>query len=568
MSDRLRGMVLAAGYGTRLAPVTDQVPKPLLTVGNATLLDRALRTLATAGCGAAAVNTHHLGGMIAAHLAAAQTPLPVRLFPEAEILGTGGALHGARDFLAGAPDFLLHNGDVLWTGTVRDLVDRHRQSGALATLLLTDWPAVNTVAVAGDGAVLSLRGQGPETASRLTYTGIGVFARAILDDIPAGFSSLVDPLERALQAVPGSVQGVALPGGEWSDLGTPGRYLSALGTEPETAGPLQVVPLAGQGSDRRFWRLQAGSWSAVAMLDAPEGEEFAPQVAITEALNEAQLGAAKLLAVDEPGRALVMEDLGREDLWTAAAGLCEAPDLWIELYGPVVDHLVLLQKAGEGALGRVPAVRERILGYEELRGETAYFRERFLHGHLGLPPQETDGLEGEFEDLARAVATQPVVVIHRDFQSRNIMLKEGRVRLVDVQGLRRGPLLYDPASLLWDPYVRMPEPARRALGDRFAAAVDDGGLTPSRVRAMFLAAALQRLMQALGAFGFLGHVKGKREFLKHIPRALAHLQLALDELAGMSDDDAGGRFLPGPLPGLTTLVDRAVRQCGPEVTDE
>ncbi len=559
-------MVLAAGYGTRLAPVTDQVPKPLLTVGNVTLLDRALRTLAEAGCGAAAVNTHHLGGMIAAHLAAVKAPLPVRLFPEAEILGTGGALHGARRFLAGAPDFLLHNGDILWTGPVRELVDRHRQSGAVATLLLTDWPAVNSVAVAADGAVLSLRGQVPGAASRLTYTGIGVFARAILDDIPAGFSSLVDPLERALQAVPGSVRGLVLPGGRWSDLGTPGRYLSALGAEPEVAGPLRVRPLAGQGSDRRFWRLQAGNWSAVAMLDAPGGEDFDRQVAITEALNAAQLGAAELLAVDEPGRALVMEDLGERDLWTAASGLADDPEPWVGLYGPVVDHLVLLQEAGEGALGRVAAVRERVLGYEDLRGETAYFRQRFLQGHLGLSRRDTEGLEEEFEGLAQAVAAQPQVVIHRDFQSRNIMLQDGWVRLVDVQGLRRGPLFYDLASLLWDPYVPMPAPARDMLGDRFAAAVGSRGLTPSRVRSMFLSAALQRLMQALGAFGFLGHVKGKREFLAHIPRALVHLRQVLDELAGLPVGDR--RYLPGPLPRLATMVDRATKQCGPEVTDE
>ncbi len=565
MTDRLRGMVLAAGYGTRLAPVTDHVPKPLLTVGGVSLLDRALRTMATAGCEAAAVNTHHLGGMIASHLAAGKTTLPVRLFPEDEILGTGGALHGARDFLAGAPDFLLHNGDVLWGGDLAGLVDRHRRSGAVATLLLTDWPRVNSVAVAPDGAVLTLRGRGVSAAAHLTYTGIGIFSRAILDDIPPGFSSLVDPVERALQAVPGSVRGVVLPGGRWSDLGTPGRYLRALGPAPESAGPLRVTPLAGQGSDRRFWRLRAGPWSAVAMLDDTPQDDFSRQVVITEALTEAGLGAAGLLAVDEPERALVMEDLGEKDLWTAAQTLGADPEAWFTLYGPVVDHLVRLQEAGRGDLGRTAPIRERILGYEDLRWETAYFRQRFLQGHLHLLPEQTGGLEDDFERLARAVARQPVVVIHRDFQSRNIMLKDGQVRLVDVQGMRRGPLFYDLASLLWDPYVRMPGAARDMLRDRFAAADDHGGLTPPQVRAMFGAAALQRLMQALGAFGFLGHVKGKRAFLEHIPAAVAHLRQVLRLLGELPE---AGPYGPGPMPRLTAMVDRAARMCGLEVTDD
>lgn len=562
MGDRLRGMVLAAGYGTRLAPLTDHVPKPLLTVRGVTLLERAIASLARAGCGAVAVNTHHCGEMLARHLEEASPPVAVQVFPEAEILGTGGALDGAREFLAEADAFCIHNADVLFAGPLDGLVRDHGQGRAMATLLVTDWPPVNSVALAPDGAVLSLRGSGD--GRRLTYTGIGIFSRAILDEVPAGFSSLADILERCLHKSPGSVRAVVTEA-PWSDLGTPGRYLDAVEDRGESGGPLRVEPLLGQGSDRRFWRLAAGDWSVVAMRDVPDSEEFSRQIAIGSRLYAAGLGAAEILAVDEPAQTVIMEDLGGWDLWSAAAELGTEPGPWCDLYAPVVDHLLALQAGGSEALADLSAVWDRSLDQDGLRWETDYFRTRFLMGHLGWPEADLADLDSEFAALARSVAAQPQVLIHRDFQSRNILLWGGRVRLVDVQGMRSGPVFYDLASLLWDPYVSMPAAARERLRDRFADGLGADGAEQRAARTMFLAASLQRLMQALGAFGFLGHVKGKTEYLAHIPRAIMNLKLALAQLG---TDHGGASDGPGPLPRLTTLVDRAAALCPCEETDD
>ncbi|PJA73975.1 hypothetical protein CO151_11390 [bacterium CG_4_9_14_3_um_filter_65_15] len=562
MGDRLRGMVLAAGYGTRLAPLTDHVPKPLLMVHGATLLDRAIASLARAGCGAVAVNTHHRGTMLARHLEGASPPVTVRVFPEAEILGTGGALDGARAFLAEADAFCIHNADVLFTGSLDDVVRGHGQHRAVATLLVTDWPEVNSVVLASDGEVLSLRGKGD--GRRLTYTGIGIFSRAILDEVPTGFSSLADILERCLQELPGSVRAVVTEA-PWSDLGTPGRYLKAVDDRGEGSGALRVEPLLGQGSDRRFWRLAAGDWSAVAMRDVPGSEEFSRQISIGRRLHAAGLGAAEILAVDLSEQTVVMEDLGRRDLWSVAAELGTDPGPWCELYAPVVDHLLTLQFAGNKTLRDLSEAWDRSLDQDALRWETDYFRTRFLVGHLGWAEADLADLDPEFAALARSVAAQPQVLIHRDFQSRNILLPGGRVRLVDVQGMRSGPLLYDLASLLWDPYVSLPVAARQRLRERFAGGLGVGCADPGAVRTMFLAASLQRLMQVLGAFGFLGHVKGKTEYLAHIPRAVANLKLALAQLGTDHGCASNG---PGPLPRLTTLVDRAAALCPCEETDD
>lgn len=542
----VRGMILAAGYGTRLAPLSDHLPKPLLPVPGGTVLDRAVAALDRAGVGPIGVNTHHLGPLVAAHLQRRPDEARFVLFPEATILGTGGALHNARAFLAGAGTFLLHNGDVLADLDLAALLADHRSSGALATLVLVDWPAVNSVRLAPDGAILAVADRpAPAPGGRaLTYAGVGAFAASILADIGPGVSSLVEPLVRAVAARPGSVRGwvPAAPG--WTDLGTLPRWLDAVGEAgPLDGGAAQLAPLTGHGSDRRFWRITAPRWSAVAMRSGPEDEEFARGAAVMAFLHAHGLGAAATLAIHPQEHVLLAEDLGEVDLHALAGG--PGRD---EAYAAAVDHLLRLQAATDLAAAACPAAVDRTLDRAALAWETGYFRSRFLQGHAGLEEAALRPLDAEFAALGAAVAAQPLVLMHRDYQSRNILLQDGRVRLVDVQGMRLGPLGYDAASLLWDPYVDLPADLRGDLLARFArGAAAAHGLGPAAAAACVLAAGLQRLMQALGAYGYLGHAKGKTAFLAHVPRGLANLRDLLARAAA-----AGGPRLPA----LAALLDR------------
>ncbi|MBE0567462.1 MAG: phosphotransferase [Krumholzibacteria bacterium] len=544
--DALRGMILAAGYGTRLAPLSDHLPKPLLPVPGGTVLDRAIAALGTAGVERIAVNTHHLGDLVAAHLHGRPDAARFTVLREAQILGTGGALANARAFLAAAEVFLLHNGDVLADLDLAALLADHRTSGALATLVLVDWPPVNSVRLGPDGAVLAVADRpAPAPAGRaLTYAGVGAFRAEFLADIGPGFSSLVDPLVRSLAARPGSVRGWVPAAPRWSDLGTLSRWLDAVaGAGPLDGGAGRLEPITCHGSDRRFWRVAAPGWSAVAMRSGPDDGEFTRGVAIMRFLHDAGLGAAAPLAVYPQDHTLLAEDVGPASLDTAAAGPQRD-----QAYRAVVDHLLKLQAATDLARDACPAAVDRTLDRGVLAWETGYFRSRFLAGHAGLDDAELQPLDSEFAALNATVAAQPTVLIHRDFQSGNILLQDGRVRLVDVQGLRLGPVGYDAASLLWDPYVDLPADLRDGLLDRFArgAAAARGG-DAEQVAAWVLAAGLQRLMQALGAYGFLGHVKGKTAYLAHIPRGLANLRDLLHRNAAAD----------GPrLPALSALLAR------------
>lgn len=555
----LRAMVLAAGYGTRLAPVTDHVPKPLLPVRGRPLLDGIIDRLLVAGVDRVAVNSHHLGALIEAHLRQHRHAAQLAHFAEIEILGTGGALDHAREFLCAAPRFLVYNGDVLCDVDLGALVAEHEDSGAAATLLLVDWPQVNSVTLGADGAVRQIAGAtepaAPLPGDRdLTYAGIGVFERSVLDDIAPGFSSLVDPLARALARDPRAVRGFAPPGVQWNDLGTLGRWLEAAGDSADTPQGFLLQRITGHGSDRRFWRLGHQTWSAVAMVSPTSDDEFARFVACGAFLSARELGPPQILAVDTPAQAVLMEDLGSASLYDLASAPTTRPDDLRELYGQAVSRLLDLQAATPEAQRTCPLAVDRALALDQLRSETAYFQEQFLCGHLQVEREILTDLDPEFAALAVAVAGIPQFLMHRDYQSQNLLWQAGQVRLVDFQGLRLGPRTYDLASLVWDPYVDLPPALRRDLVAMFAAGC--APTAPEVIRAQTVTAGLQRVMQALGAFGFLGHAKGKAAFLAHIPRGLHHLGLLLEALHERQRNPtaAVAAHLPPPLPHLTRLV--------------
>ncbi len=559
----LRGMILAAGYGTRLAPVTDHVPKPLLPIDGQPLLDRIIESFDRVGIRNIGVNTHHLGAMVTDHVVRRSDADRFILFPEEKILGTGGALHGARDFLGDVPCFLLHNGDVLCDADLSGLVDEHQRSGALATLLLVDWPAVNSVVLDEDGRIVSIAGRPwPVSGGRnLTYTGIGIFSRGLLDDIGPGFSSLIDPLVRAMESDPDSVRGMAPGDFRWSDLGTLTRYLEAQSEVPpsppekEQAQGLSLERITGHGSDRKFWRLGVGDWTAVAMTSPPQDEEFGRFISIAGWLGGLDLGSPAVLSVSDQDHTVLMEDLGGESLYSLVRREGFGSARVADAYRRTVDRLVGIQAATPEAMTECHAAVDRSLDYDALRWETAYFKDHFLVGDLDMDPADLGQLEPEFHALAALVAAQPQVLIHRDFQSQNIIVAGERIRLVDFQGMRLGPLAYDLASLAFDPYVSLPAALSSELVERFATR-GEFQATVQEIQAMVLAAGLQRVMQALGAYGFLGHVKGKREFLAFIPAG----RVVLRELLGKLGENAGrppgpgGNWLPASMPKLARLL--------------
>lgn len=231
----LAGMVLCAGLGTRLRPLTLRVPKPAVPVCGVPLVGWTLALLSNAGVRRAVVNVHHLPEAMAAAAEAAARALGVELAVSREpvIAGTGGALREARGALAEADEVLLVNGDVLFDVDLGAALAAHRASGALATMVLLPMPEgarYAAVEVDGGGAVRRIAGRFGPGGAALTpwhFSGVHVLSRALLDHVPeAPFECDINREVYPALMARGLVRGF-VASGYWNDLGTPERYLSA-----------------------------------------------------------------------------------------------------------------------------------------------------------------------------------------------------------------------------------------------------------------------------------------------------------------------------------------------------
>lgn len=234
----MRGFILAAGLGTRLRPLTDVLPKPLVPIAGEPLVERAVRQLVAAQVDDIAINLFHLGEQIAERLGDGRR-LGARItwFREAPaVLGTGGGLKNAEAFLRGGGDsFVLVNGDVWHDFDLAALRAAHRPA-ALATLAVCrvpHRPELHSVAVRqtapGRGEVAHIRGRPAVAPSdfNVIYSGVGVYATRLLERIPAGGPACLvqDGLIPAMAA--GESVEWFEPPGAWFDCGTRAEVLRA-----------------------------------------------------------------------------------------------------------------------------------------------------------------------------------------------------------------------------------------------------------------------------------------------------------------------------------------------------
>lgn len=232
----MKAMILAAGFGTRLWPLTSSAPKPLVPVANTPLIDRIISHLAASGAKAIVVNAHHCHSRLTEHLADADTfGIPVQVRVEPEILGTGGGIKNTEDFWDDAP-FVVVNGDILTDIDIVSAFDHHRRQRVPATLVLHDCPPFNKIVMDGNCTVRQI----PVSYSlgrrgTFAFTGIQIIEPSLLEHIPDGcFSDIMD-CYRALIAEGARIGAHVVSGHRWREIGTIPAYLRANleAVEPE-----------------------------------------------------------------------------------------------------------------------------------------------------------------------------------------------------------------------------------------------------------------------------------------------------------------------------------------------
>ena len=296
---------------------------------------------------------------------------------------------------------------------------------------------------------------------------------------------------------------------------------------------VEFFPLEGRGSDRTFFRLK---WnrkdSAILVHYDPKRLENTYYADIAIFLREINVPVPKLIRHDPDGCLILMEDLGDMDLWSFRKTDWETRRT---LYQETLTIVCRLHSFPKDAF---PSGRFKLMesfSPDLYRWERDYFRNHFVRDVCGikLKPSFKRELEEELSSLANRLTETMRCLVHRDLQSQNVMIRNGAPFLIDFQGMRFGSLFYDLGSLLCDPYATLSMSEQEELLS-FYYGMAKGDLDWVTFQNHFWEASAQRLMQALGAYGFLGLKKGLRTYLEHIPAGLQNLQHAVSHAANLS----------------------------------
>ncbi|MEP7072013.1 MAG: phosphotransferase [Verrucomicrobiota bacterium] len=291
---------------------------------------------------------------------------------------------------------------------------------------------------------------------------------------------------------------------------------------------LEMSAIEKGGSDRRFYRVCCEPEQSLILVKYNRNrEENRHYVDIAEFLSQNGIRAPKIYFHDPDEGLIWVEDLGEADLFSYRR------EGWRERrskYASALEEIAKLHEIPESGWApwrsRMPPAFNASL-YE---WEQSYFFENCLGRVFHLPENEVTRLQElpALQRIADTLAALPRDLVHRDFQSQNIVLRDGDAYLIDFQGMRPGLAEYDLASLLYDPYVSLSGQEREELAIEYWEHRGLGSEIAERQERLRLCA-MQRLMQALGAYGFLGVVKKNEQFLRHIDGAMRSLEEVLAE---------------------------------------
>ena len=299
-------------------------------------------------------------------------------------------------------------------------------------------------------------------------------------------------------------------------------------------GQIKIKPIEKGGSDRNFYRIRCSEEQSLILVKYNlEREENRHYVPIAKFLDAHGIRVPKIYFHDPAEGLIWIEDLGDTDLYSYHR------ESWLvrrAFYESALDQIVALHSLPESICVEVKEHLPAEFNAALYAWEQNYFLENCLGRYFKLDPSKCEELAAlpALRKIAERLARLPRVLVHRDFQSQNIIIRNGQAYLIDFQGMRPGLAEYDLASLLYDPYVDLTEAERAELiaycrEQHINKGMAINGESDSKLRLC----AMQRLMQALGAYGFLGLVKGHKHFLKHVPAAMKSLHSVVAEIAGL-----------------------------------
>jgi len=287
----------------------------------------------------------------------------------------------------------------------------------------------------------------------------------------------------------------------------------------------QLNRLAGDASERQYFRYLSPSGEAFVLTAYPEPfdpDNFTYQQ-VYHLLLKIGLPVPKIIALDGELGIVLQEDLGDESLQDRL--LTAAENERRELLHQAIDHIVTIQQEGTKALK--PEYQASVLAFDEekLHSELLFFNRHFLRGYRGLKVTQEEGLMEEFTRLSSELAGLPRLLCHRDYHVRNLMLKNGKIYIIDFQDARQGPPSYDVVSLLKDS-IELDGEEVDEYRDYYLSRAPLTRQVEDFVRQFHLMC-IQRLLKALGTYGFQITKRGNDLYRQYVSGSLQRALLSL-----------------------------------------
>ncbi len=632
--------ILAAGFGTRMLPLTLERPKPMFPVWGKPIIGQIIDMLLGWGVKEFIINLHHNPSNIVSFVIKNYANKACINFSfESQILGTGGALKKAEALLPDEP-FWLINADIAVDLNPDQLVEMfYTNKKNIALLWMHGQLGPRTVELKADGEVANFRSCKPGTEGTYTFCGLHLVSPEILQFIPSGTPSSIIQAYIMAQSKGFKVQGVCLKNTFWADIGTPVSYLNAhrdifqaftnkkvgknlfqpeqllrakmlqdagcelqgfvaIGEKVKVEGgailknavlwdyvelkkgaivedaivgdgasinskvrrialkvtsfktnsnekcPIDpmlqqclaqikwdiqkttIIPFEPRGSERSFTRIQYKKQTAIFVRYSIEREENILYTSHAQFLKRCGLNVPSVLVDAPQQRYALLEDLGDISLQELLNN-SNSKKLHLCLYKKVLSEIIKLytlatSRAKQQRIVTMPPFSEELFYWEH-----QFFAKRFLIDYAKIDKEKVNGILQELKGVASILLKERQVLIHRDLQSSNILFYKRKPYLIDFQGMRFGPVSYDIAALLFDPYVSLSEDVQMELLNHF------NDIVPAYLKlssSLLYIAAVQRLAQALGAYGRLAAAEETAYFSKYIPPALNMMKRAITRL--------------------------------------
>ncbi len=635
MNTPKKAMVLAAGLGSRMLPLSLDKPKPMMPLWGKPVLGHIFDALHEWGVNKVLINLHHHPDPIIRYIREQNDiPLQINLSFEPELQGTGGALRQAQWFLDDSP-FWMINADIAFTVNPKPILKMFRDQRSLAVLWLHPDQGPRTVEMA-DSVITNFSSNRQGTQGTYTFCGLQMLSPNIFKYIPKkGFSTIIQAYKRAM-ADGQRINGTCVSDSYWTDIGTPKHYLKAhadildrfqtnqpggqlfdqtqlklmetlqknnvrikgfvsqgtnvaiekgavvsnsviwdgakiasdsvvenaiIGTRtlihgriPQTAvcsdsllkagihpadkaliialnklhwnpETTTIIPFEPRGSARVFTRLEHAGQSVIMIQYSLERKENALYTQHARFLKTIGLSVPSIILDDPEKQLIIIEDLGDQSLQSAIVKF--TLHKVVMSYQKIIEAIILLHGKGTEKARRINLPMTSSFSIDLYRWERKFFAHHFLEKHLHIRAARIRQIMNELHDVSsRLLQTRPVL-IHRDLQSSNIMFVNRQPYFIDFQGMRFGAAAYDLASLLCDPYAELPFRFQKKLMEHYN--TTGSSLNPVSEEQFWLAA-IERLAQALGAYGRLSANPDTVWFKKYIPPGMRMIQRALEQI--------------------------------------